>query len=160
MTAELEPAGGELLDGGVLALRMARAVDEVKADEVRVLDVRGLTDVMDFVVLATAGSQRQLRALREAAEEAADAAGRHTIGQRDDADSGWTVVDTGDVVCHLMTRVLRAYYDLDGLWADARPVGTSGRPDDAARAVEAGGAPAAEAEGYGGGARRSEDAES
>jgi ribosome-associated protein len=133
MTAALEPAGGESLDfdGGVLARRMARAVDEFKGDDVRVLDVRGLTDVMDFIVLATAGSQRQLRALREAAEEAADAVGRHTIGERDDAGTGWTVVDTGDVVCHLMTRSLRAYYDLDGLWADAPTVEVGGsRVDD------------------------------
>ncbi len=116
----------DLVEGEALAAAMARAVDALKADDVRVLDVRGLTDVMDFIVLATAGSQRQLRALHGAAEDAVKAAGRHVIGQKSEAASGWTVVDTGDVVCHLMTRALRQYYDLDGLWADARAVEPSG----------------------------------
>ncbi len=136
MTRDLAPAGAEPLDGGVLAGLMARAVDEVKADDVRVLDVRGLTDVMDFIVLATAGSLRQLGALCEAAEDAADAAGRHTIGERDDVGTGWMVVDTGDVVCHLMTQALRAYYDIEGLWADAPAVDV--RPDDGDGAVRTG----------------------
>ena len=115
-------------EGEVLAARLASAVDDLKAEDVRILDVRGLTDVMDFTVLATATSERHLRALRDAAEEAVREAGRHLIGERGEAGTGWTVVDTGDVVCHLMTRALRQYYDLDGLWADAPAVDL---PDDA-----------------------------
>jgi ribosome-associated protein len=117
-----EPRGEGLVEGAALAALLARAADELKAEDVRVLDVPGLTDVMDFMVLATAGSVRQLRAVCDAAEEAVGEAGRHTIGQPGEAAAGWVVVDTGDVVCHLMTEALRAYYDLDGLWADARAV--------------------------------------
>ncbi len=118
-------------EGAGLAAGIARAVDGLKAEDVLVLDVRGLTDVMDFMVLASAGSTRQLHALHGAAEDAVRGAGRHAIGAEGDAGTGWSVVDTGDVVCHLMTRDLRAYYDLDGLWGDARavdPGGAVGRP--------------------------------
>ena len=118
----------------VLAVRMARAVDDLKGEDVRVLDVRGLTDVTDFMVLASAGSTRHLRALHDAAEEVVATAGRHTIGVRGEADTGWMVVDTGDVVCHLMTRALRLYYDLDGLWGDAQVVDLPGEAEGASGA--------------------------
>jgi len=108
-------------DGARLAAAIAEALEGLKAQEVRILDVRGLTDVMDFVVLATCLSERQMKALRAAAEEAVDAGGRSALGSEGTEASGWVVVDTGDVVTHLMTRVARAYYDLDGLWADACP---------------------------------------
>ena len=124
------------VEGEALAAIVARAVDGLKAEDVLVLDVRGLTDVMDFMVLASAGSTRQLRALHGAAEDAVRGADRHAIGEEGDAGTGWTVVDTGDVVCHLMTRDLRAYYDLEGLWGDARAVdlgGPVGRPKGDAR---------------------------
>ena len=123
-----------MVEGEALAALVAGAVDELKAEDVRVLDVRGLTDVTDFMVLASAGSVRHLRALHGAAEEAVRSGGRHVIGSESETGTGWTVVDTGDVVCHLMTRALRAYYDLEGLWADAWAV-ELGRDADVGGAV-------------------------
>ena len=112
----------ELVEGAALAAVLTRELDDLKAEDVRVLDVRALTDVMDFIVLASANGVRHLRAVCDAAARAVREAGRHAIGEGGDAETGWTVVDTGDVVCHLMTRALREYYDLDGLWADAPAV--------------------------------------
>ena len=106
-------------DGSAFACRLASALVDVKSEAVKVLDVRGLTDVADFLVIATAMSERQLAAMASAAAEAVESSGRTLLGTEGTGQSGWIVVDTGDVVTHLLSRPARAYYDLDGLWADA-----------------------------------------
>jgi ribosome-associated protein len=60
--------------------------------------------------------------MADAAEDAIKGVGRTLIGIGGESGSGWMVVDTGDVVTHLLTRAMREYYDLDGLWADATRV--------------------------------------
>jgi ribosome-associated protein len=112
------------VEGPQLAAALARGLDEVKAEGVRVLDVRGLTDVTDFLVIATALSERQLAALAAAAETVIASSGRTHLGTEGTGASGWMVVDTGEVVTHLLTREARTYYDLDGLWADAKVLET------------------------------------
>jgi len=107
------------VDGRELAARAARTVAELKALDVKVLDVGALTDVMDYMVLATGQSDRHLRALAIALEELLDELGRTLVGREGEDRSGWIVIDAGDVVVHLLNRALRAYYDIDGLWADA-----------------------------------------
>ena len=116
-------AGGPreaVLEGPRFARALARGLDEGKAERVRVLDVRGLTDVADFLVIATALSERQLAALAAAAEAVVESSGRTHLATEGTGASGWMVVDTGEVVTHLLTREARSYYDLDGLWADAK----------------------------------------
>jgi ribosome-associated protein len=115
-------ANGGDAPGRELAFALSRALDEVKAEDLKMLDVHGLTDVTDFMVLATSTGERHLKALAGAAREAVRSAGRSLLGTEGEEASGWIVVDAGEVVAHLFTRRLRAYYDLDGLWADARPV--------------------------------------
>ena len=88
----------------------------------RILDVRGLTDVTDFMVLATGTSERHLKAMAAAVEAVAREEGRTLLGVEGAGPSGWIVVDAADVVAHLFSRSLRSYYDLDGLWADAASV--------------------------------------
>jgi ribosome-associated protein len=109
-------------DGSAFACLIAGALIDVKAEDVVVVDVRGLTDVADLLVIATSLGDRQLGAMADAAEDAIKGVGRTLIGIGGESGSGWMVVDTGDVVTHLLTRAMREYYDLDGLWADATRV--------------------------------------
>ena len=109
-------------EAGAIAAQVARALADVKAEDVRVLDVRGLTDVTDFMVIATGSAERHIRALSDSARSALREGGRKVLGSEGGKDSGWIVVDAGDVVVHLFSRSLRRYYDLDGLWADAAEV--------------------------------------
>lgn len=104
------------------ALRLAGEAEELKAEAVRVLDAGGLTDVFDFMVLATGGSARQLAALLRAVMDLLEGEGQRPIGVEGTEESGWVLVDIGEVVVHLFSRELRRYYDLDGLWADAETV--------------------------------------
>jgi len=107
-------------EGPELAAVLARAADGLKAEAVTILDVRGLTDVTDFMVLATGTGDRHLRAISDALEAAVRDENRKRLGTEGSEGSGWIVVDVGDVVAHLFSGDRRVYYDLDGLWGDAK----------------------------------------
>ena len=85
------------------------------------LDLRGISIITDFFVLGSGNNNRHLKAVARAVIDAADV--RRSVGVRDlesQAKSGWVVLDLGDVVVHLFTLEQRDYYDLEGLWQDAR----------------------------------------
>ena len=97
----------------------ARIAAENKARDIVVLDMRGITPLYDFFVLATGTSRRQIHTLAEEIDAALHALGdeRRTIEGYE--ASRWVVQDYGDVVVHVFDPETRAYYDLEELWADA-----------------------------------------
>jgi ribosome-associated protein len=97
-------------------------VDHQAADVV-LLDLTPLTTFTDFFVVATAESDRQMRALVDAIGELLDERepGRHAKWEGQ-AANGWQLLDLSDVVVHLFSVEKRAYYDLEGLWSEAREV--------------------------------------
>jgi ribosome-associated protein len=90
-----------------------------KAEDLRVLDISEQSSITDYLVLATGTSEPHLRALRVELEKALDTAKAHIVGIETAQDSGWTVVDTFDVMVHLFTPENRAKYRLESLWKDA-----------------------------------------
>lgn len=110
------------LDALNRALLCARVADENKARDVLVLDMRGITPIYDFLVLATGNSRRQIHTLAEEIDEALHRVGdkRRSIAGYD--ASRWVVQDYGDVVVHIFDAETRAYYALEDLWADAKRV--------------------------------------
>jgi len=100
-------------------VQCARLLDEVKAEQIVVLDLRKLSDVADFFVIATAGTRRQAQAAAtKLQEEAARRFGRRP-GVEGYEDGQWVLVDLFDVVVHLFEPHPRVHYDLDMLWGDA-----------------------------------------
>lgn len=97
----------------------ARALDEKKAEDLRVLDVREQSSITDYLVLATGNSEPHLRALRVELEKAIDASGTRIVGMDIAPDSGWLVVDAFDVMIHIFTAENRKKYRLENLWKDA-----------------------------------------
>ena len=95
------------------------ALDEKKAEDLRVLDVSEQSSITDYLVLATGTSGTHLRALRVELEKVLDAAQTHIVGIETAHESGWTVVDAFDVMVHLFTPENRAKYRLENLWKDA-----------------------------------------
>jgi ribosome-associated protein len=98
------------------------ALDDKKATDVRILDVREQSSITDYLVLATATSETHLRALRVELEKVIDGAKVHLVGIETSQESGWTVVDAFDVMIHLFTETARDRYRLDNLWKDAEEV--------------------------------------
>ena len=105
-----------------LAQFCCRALDEKKAEDLRVLDVSAQSSITDCLVLATATSEPHMRALRIELEKALDGVGAQILGIESAQESGWTVVDVFDVMVHIFTRETRARFALENLWKDADEV--------------------------------------
>lgn len=92
------------------------ALDDGKAEDVKVLDVRKLTSIADFMVVATGRSSRQVKALADRVVEAARKRKVRPIGTEGEETSEWVLVDLGDVIVHLMQPETRGFYQLEKLW--------------------------------------------
>ena len=100
----------------------AKAALDKKAENVVILDVRGLTSYADYFVVASGTSDRQVSAIADAIEEQMKKAGHRTIGVEGYTRGHWVLLDFGDVVAHVFYEEARAFYDIEGLWADARRI--------------------------------------
>ncbi|HSN15678.1 MAG TPA: ribosome silencing factor [Anaeromyxobacteraceae bacterium] len=103
-----------------LALAIAKAGLDKKAEEVLLLDVRGLTSYADYFVVMTADSDRQAGAIADHVESEMKDAGVTKVGVEGYESGRWILVDYGDVVAHVMNKEAREFYDIEGLWADAK----------------------------------------
>jgi ribosome-associated protein len=101
------------------AFLCARVAADNKASDVLVLDMRGVTALYDFFVLATGTSRRQIHAIAEEVDAALHAEGEKRLGIEGYEPSKWVVQDYGDIVVHVFDREARTYYGLEELWADA-----------------------------------------
>lgn len=102
-----------------------KALDDKKGKDLRVLYTADQTTLADYFVICTGTSNTQVRALSEAVEEALSKAGEephHIEGHR---GGQWTLLDYSAVVVHVFTEEGRAFYDLERLWSDAKPVDVS-----------------------------------
>jgi ribosome-associated protein len=101
------------------AVAIAKAGLDKKAEDVTVLDVRGLTSYADYFVVMTADSERQASAIADHVEDAMKELGVSKVNVEGYETGRWILVDYGDVVAHVMNKESRGFYDLEGLWADA-----------------------------------------
>lgn len=105
-----------------MAQLAAKLMDDKKARQVRILDIRNISPVTDYFVLCSGGSTNQVRAIADHVEEALGGLGvppGHAEGYR---NGRWILLDYGDVVVHVFHEDDREYYDLDRLWGDAPEV--------------------------------------
>lgn len=101
-----------------LAIAAADAAADVKAQDVSILDVSDLLVIVDLFLLATAGSDRQLKAIADRIDERLREQGRRPLRREGTPEAGWVLVDYGDLVCHLFLAEQRGLYALERLWAD------------------------------------------
>ena len=103
-----------------LALGIAQALYDKQAEQIRVLDVRGVSTVTDYCVVATGTSSPHLKALQKAAQAYLKSQQETTYRGSGEADSGWVLLDAFTVVVHLFVPEARAYYDIEALWKGAK----------------------------------------
>ena len=92
------------------------ALDEMKAVQIKVLDVRKLTDIADTLVIASGNSDRHVRSIAERVVEHAKKAGFRPMGVEGQRDGEWVLVDLQDVIVHIMLPRVRELYRLENLW--------------------------------------------
>lgn len=102
-----------------VAVSAGHAADDKKAADLTLIDVADLLALADVFVVLSTTSDRQLKAVAEAIEaRLKDEHDRRALRREGSADSGWLLLDFGDVVCHLFSEEQRSFYSLERLWAD------------------------------------------
>jgi ribosome-associated protein len=115
------------IQGEELALACAKAADEVKAENIRVWDMRGVSSLTDYMVVCSGSSMPQLRAiLRDVAGKVEELHGVKPTMTEGKADTKWVVLDYIDVMVHVMSDELRDFYGLEDLWKDSKEVAWQG----------------------------------
>ena len=104
------------------AADLAKALEDAKAVDVKVYDVRGKSSLADFFVVATGAAAPHLKALAAEVDAGSRKRGSGKGRVSGEPDSGWIAVDKIDVVVHIFSPEARAYYALEKLWTAAKPV--------------------------------------
>jgi ribosome-associated protein len=100
-----------------LKLLVIDALEEIKADDIQVLDVTKMTDVTDYMIIASGKSTRQVKALANEVVSQAKKADHPPMGVEGEDIGEWALVDLGDVIAHIMTPQTRATYNLEKVWS-------------------------------------------
>ena len=119
----LDRYGEKILDGLELANLLIDTVEDKKAVDVLLLDMREQTTIADYFLLCNSTNERQLRAIAEAVREDAKVkAGVGGAKVEGDYRSGWVLVDFGDLMVHIFSEEKRGYYNLEELWEEGKVV--------------------------------------
>jgi len=118
-----------------IAVACARAAEEKKGGDILVLDLRRLTDVADYFVLATGSGRVHVSAIVEGVRQEMRGLGVRLLGAEGVKIARWVLLDLGRIVVHVFQPELRAYYDLESFWGDAPKVAWRAKEKPAAKRV-------------------------
>jgi ribosome-associated protein len=109
----------KILESAELAREVVGIIADKKGEDVVLLDIRGKTIIADYFVICSASSERQLKAIVEGITE--EIKKRHRIHARStdhEAETGWALIDLGNIVVHVFSPATRTYYNLEGFWLE------------------------------------------
>ena len=95
------------------------ALEDIKGFDITVMDVRKLTNMTSYMIVASATSSRQAKAIGDNVHEKMKEKGYSIRGTEGEKEGEWVLVDLNDIVVHIMVPATRAYYNLEQLWGDA-----------------------------------------
>lgn len=110
------------LDLAALEKTVVEALKDVKAHDIEVFDTSAVTPLFDRVIVASAESNRQTRALARNVQAQVREAGGEVINMEGEDNGEWILVDLADIVVHIMQPAVRKYYNIEELWS-AKPSG-------------------------------------
>jgi ribosome-associated protein len=121
--AESPPATPDSVEALSLARRIVDLASDKLASEIVLLDIRGVSLIADYFVICTVASERQATAiLKDLSEKVLEDFGRKPMHSEGKPDSGWVLLDYGDVIVHVFSPAQRTFYNLEQLWAAATPI--------------------------------------
>lgn len=97
------------------------ALEEIKAKDITILDVRKMTALFDYMIVASADSTRQTKALANNVQDKLKEIGARVHGVEGEQSGEWVLVDLGEIIVHVMQPAVRAYYNLEQLWGGKPP---------------------------------------
>ena len=108
------------------SLQLAKAAVDIasdkKASDVLLLDIRDITTIADYFVICNGTNTRQIQAIAESLQEELKKQGAQLLYREGVADTGWILLDFGDVIIHIFGPKEREYYRLERLWSEAKTV--------------------------------------
>jgi ribosome-associated protein len=96
------------------------ALEDIKARDIQAIDVRHVTSIFDWIIVASADSARQTKALARHVRDSLKEAGSSIVGTEGEESGEWILVDAGDIVAHVMQPAVRQYYNLEELWSEGK----------------------------------------
>ncbi|MCR4762082.1 MAG: ribosome silencing factor [Lachnospiraceae bacterium] len=112
----------DLSTGRKMAELAVHALEDKKAEDVRVIDISGISTLGDYFIIAGGSSSPQLSAMRDEVDERLGRAGFPVRSIEGDDHAKWILMDFGDIVVHLFDRESRLFYDLERIWRDGKEV--------------------------------------
>lgn len=103
-----------------ILIELGKRVLAKKGEDVVVIDVRGLCSYADYLIIASARSTRQAKAVAEYVIEESTKIGIKPLGSEGLSYGNWVLLDFADIVVHIFYKPVREYYELEGIWADAK----------------------------------------
>lgn len=100
-------------------LAVIDAIEDIKGFDITVMDVRKLTSMTNYMIVASANSSRQAKAIADNVREKIKEKGYQIRGTEGEKEGEWVLVDLDDIVVHIMVPATRAYYNLEQLWGEA-----------------------------------------
>jgi len=100
----------------ILRRRVLAALDELKAQDIREIDVHGRTSIADLLIIASGTSSRHVKSIADEVVKFAKRAGMLPLGVEGEAEAEWVLVDLGDIIVHVMLPRIREFYGLERLW--------------------------------------------
>jgi ribosome-associated protein len=119
MTKDLEPVKLEASYLETMKVAVIDAIEDIKGFDISVMDVRKLTSLTNYMIVASATSSRQSKAIADNVREKLKEKGYAIRGTEGEKDGEWVLVDLDDIVVHIMVPTTRAYYNLEQLWGEA-----------------------------------------
>jgi ribosome-associated protein len=114
--------GENTIEASTLARRAVEIAEDKQASDIVMLDLHNLNAIADYFVICTGESDRQLKAILNAIDEDVGREFGQSPRVEGTADTGWILLDYGDVVVHIFSSALRDYYRIERLWSKATPV--------------------------------------
>jgi len=93
------------------------ALDDIKAQDIKIMDVRGVASFTDLMIVASGTSTRHVKAIADKVVEKASQAGNKPLGVEGDREAEWVLVDLNDIIVHVMLPQTRDFYNLEKLWS-------------------------------------------
>jgi ribosome-associated protein len=114
-----KPLEAQAFDLEKIKLAVVDAIEDIKGFDISVMDVREMTSLASYMIVASASSSRQTKAIANNVLEKLKELGVQSRGTEGEREGEWVLVDLGDIIVHIMLPTTRAYYNLEQLWGAA-----------------------------------------